>query len=39
MSDVKDKLRRELAELCTVAWENKRAAEEEQLRLYNDDNA
>lgn len=30
---------RTLAELCTVAWENKRAAEEEQLRLNNDDNA
>ena len=28
---------RTLAELCTVAWENKRAAEEEQMRLHGDD--
>ena len=27
---------RTLAELCTVAWENKRAAEEEQLRVDED---
>ena len=28
---------RSLAELCAVAWENKRASEEEQMRLKDDD--